>query len=157
MYIIDLKKVVFPKKLVEKKNEAIETSRKGMVEQLVANGVERSEAEKDALVRFPKEKWDSIKEFEDAINSAITNYTFLKYFDKEKKATVAPWDVRKIAGKLSAKVMDAEKGEFEASEEQLDFLLKVFQSDLPTSDDFYYIGEYLETVKLEGTKEDKKK
>lgn len=157
MYNIDLKKVSFPKKLAGKKNEGIEMGRKQMVERLVANGAERGGAEKDALVEFPKEKWDSVKEFEDAINSAITNYIFLKYFDKEKKAVVAPWDVRKISGKLSAKVLDAEKGEVEVSDEQLDFLLKVFQSDLPTSDNFFYIGEYLETLKLEGIKEDKKK
>lgn len=162
-YKVDLNQVPFPKNLPEKALEEAEQSRRSLTEAFMRGDSEHGiqplsevEAQKKSLQRFPMTKFVASDEFEDAISGAINNFMQLEHFDKERKIVVAPWDVRKIVGKIQNKVIDSDNGKFELSDEQLDFLVKVLSSDLPASSYYFYLGEYFETLKLEGGKEERK-
>lgn len=162
MITCDLKSVKYPANIAEKLEKETKDAREQMVDALVRGNkeegiepFERSEAEKKAIKRYPKEKFDPVKEFEETINGAISNWMQKEHWDKERKQIIAPWDIRKLSGRISNKIVDAEEGTFELSNEQLDFLLKVFQSDLPPATYFFYVGEYLEELKAKASQEEK--
>lgn len=152
MYQINLLKVRYPASVPAKIAEENQQRREQLESALKQSGKSEEEAREEAENRIPHKLWDAAKEFEDTIGNAISNWMQLTHFDKERKTVVAPWEVRKIAGKIQNKVLDAENGEFELSDEQMDFMLKVLHSDLPVASYFFYLGEYFDEVKLAGDK-----
>lgn len=154
MHIVDLKEVKYPKSLPAKVAEENVKLREQYVEALMRgdklNGIEPldlDEAKVKAAKRFPKEIFDPIKEFESTINDAMNIWIQNEHWDKEKKQVQAPWEVRKMIGRITNKIMDSEDGTFELSDEQLDFLVKVLQSNLPYATYLFYVGEYFEQLK----------
>jgi len=162
MIKVDLKCVSYPKNLPENVEKEAKKRHDEVIDALLQGDKEKGiapksqeDAERIASRRFPVKKFEPAKEFEDTINDAILNWMQKEHFDKEAKRVIAPWEVRKMSGRISNKIVDADNGEFELSDEQLDFLVKVFQSDLPPATYFYYVGEYLEELKASASQKDK--
>ena len=110
MINVDLNEIKYPAKLIEKYETDVKNNREAFAEALITGGkgVEpktREESEKLAVKRFPKDKFNTVEEFEGSINQALDNWTYQEHFDKESKQVNTPWEIRKMLGKITNKVI----------------------------------------------------
>jgi len=135
MYKVNLKSIKVPKKVYE------------VVVKEKNHGKKENEmiSEKDIIME---------EELSDSIAYAISQYTSAKYLNKETRELAVPWQERKMIGRIQEKIFNSTDGKMELSDDQLDFLVTVFQSNLPAFSFFFYLGEYFESLKLEGSKKE---
>ena len=152
MFKANFNDVAFPSKIAERFAQDREAELDRVKNNLRAAGLKESFVKEKAEQTIPFKEWNPVERSCEVIETAIQHYFRKEYWDEKRNTTVAPWDIRKMAGKISGRLMDCDNGEMELSDEQLDFLLKVFQSDLPTNSLYVYLGEYFEELKLKKEK-----
>lgn len=139
-YSVDLSRVEYPKNT----QAEISKLREKRILELLVQGVDQAVAER----LNPNEPWDPIATTIEAIVGAISNYCYLQYYNKEKNLQVVPVEVRKHQGRIGLKLMSLNGTEVKFDKSEMEFLLKVFASDLPPAPVYVYIESALIATKI---------
>lgn len=146
-YSLDLRAVRFPKKIEEK----LVKERKQRVAEMIAKGIKEEDAERV----IPEEKWDGVATAAQAIEAAMAHFLRGNHWDKERNQVVAPAHVRRLVARITFKLSETD-GEMTLTSDEMDFMVKVFESDLPPADVFIYAGDAVLEAKTKQVAEEPK-
>lgn len=139
-YKFDLAEVKFPAKIEAR----LEEERMNGIRGAVLRGIKREDAE----FAFPAKPWEPTQEAKDAIEMGCNSYVNIKFFSKERNQVIVPATERKHKSRIVFKLSAAEDGKVTFTKDELEFILKAFDSELPGADVFGFVGDYLQSEKV---------